>query len=371
MRSGISVLVILWRRGLYGAVLLLLGLVLVACAGSSDPFGKSGPTTTVPPKGKTPPPIILQSMTGIPPQLARQFKTTLAVSAGQHDIGLVEGDLPGGTYKLAGVFNATPDAGGARIGFQWTLRDTAGVVSDQFGGDEPVPGASGADPWSAVTPAVLQRMADQTAQSLAIKLAARGFATRVSALVTPPTETFAMAGPGASTDIDYETLNGPGAVDPALVQEMPADVAATPPQDMAAAVTDGSTNDGVEADAAPGTVIKAVAVIPVKGAPGSGNDELTRAMRQTLAAAGWPVLTSPRADALTISGAVKLAGPQGATQTVSVSWVVSHPGGATLGDIKQSNDVPAGSLQQGFGAAATAVAEAAATGIFDLIRKYR
>jgi hypothetical protein len=371
MRSGQSVLLILWRRALHAVALVVLGLALVACTGVSDPFGKSGPTTTVPPKGKTPPAIILVSMTGIPPQLARDLKTTLAVSAGQHDIGLVEGDLPGGTYKLAGVFSAMPDSGGARISFQWTLRDTAGVVSDQFGGDEPVPGASGADPWSSVTPDVLQRIADQSAQALAIKLAAHGFATRVSTLVTPPTETFAMAGPGASTDIDYETLNGPGAIDPASVKEMPADVAAPPPEEVASAAPDTTAKVGAEPDSGSKTVIKAVAVIPVKGAPGPGNEELTRAMRQTLAAAGWPVLTKPRADALTISGAVKLAAAQGATQTVNVSWVVSHPGGSTLGDIKQSNDVPAGSLDQGFGEAAPAVAEAAATGIFDLIRKYR
>jgi hypothetical protein len=51
--------------------------------------------------------------------------------------------------------------------------------------------------------------------------------------------------------------------------------------------------------------------------------------------------------------------------------VISHPEGTTLGDIKQSNAVPAGALDQGFGEAAVMVAEAAATGIFDLIKRYR
>ena len=37
------------------------------------------------------------------------------------------------------------------------------------------------------------------------------------------------------------------------------------------------------------------------------------------------------------------------------------PTGKVLGDVKQANDVPAGSLDEGWGGAATAVAEAAAT----------
>ena len=94
-------------------------------------------------------------------------------------------------------------------------------------------------------------------------------------------------------------------------------------------------------------------------------------MRETLAKAGWPVLKAPRKDALTVAGRVELADPSGTSQQVKVNWVVSHPEGTTLGDIKQANAVPPGSLDQGFGEAALMVAEAAATGIFDLIKRYR
>ena len=342
-----------WRRGLRLAVLALLGLMLVACGGGSEPFGKDGAGTT--PKGKTPPPVSIQSLTGLPPDMAHNFKTALAVSAGQHDIGIVEGDLQTGSYGLEGIFQVTPDAGGSRVGFQWILRDNNGVLVDQSSGEELAAATGGADPWSAVTPAVLQRIADKTAQNLALKFASLGFATRVSALVAPPAETFALAGPGAANDIDLETLNGPGYVDPATVEQ-----AASLPESQPAL-----------ADMAGKTVIKAVAVIPVRGSPGPGNEELAKAMRQTLAAAGWPVISGPRQDALTIAGIVDVAEAKGPTQTVRLRWEVSDPVGAKLGDVKQANDVPAGSLDQGWGANATAVAEAAATGIFDLIRKYR
>lgn len=359
-----------WQRGLVMALLGLVAFVLAACSGGSDPFGKDAPTTA-PPKGKTPPAIIVRSIGGMPGDLARQLKVALAVSAGQHDIGIVEGDLPGGTFTLEGVFSPQPGS----VSYQWTLRDTKGYVVDQPSG-QATAAAGGADPWSGVDSKVLQQIADDTANFLAQKLAAMGYATRLSSLVTPPTETFAMAGPGASQEIDYETLNGPGAIDPASLVA-PADmlpdepVAEVTPEEPTAQVAEAPSSEPQAKDGPAKPVIKAVAVVPVTGAPGRGNAELTKAMRDTLTAAGWPVLAAPRADALTIAGRVKLAPGEGGNQTVKVSWVVSHPQGSELGDIRQSNAVPAGSLDAGFGAAAVAVAEAAATGIFDLIKTYR
>ena len=70
------------------------------------------------------------------------------------------------------------------------------------------------------------------------------------------------------------------------------------------------------------------------------------------------------------SGASRLQ-TKGEGQTVSVRWEVKSPDGKTLGDVKQANDVPLGSLDQGWGPAASAVAEAAATGIFDIVKRYR
>ena len=66
-----------------------------------------------------------------------------------------------------------------------------------------------------------------------------------------------------------------------------------------------------------------------------------------------------------------LSKPKGTSQKVALSWVVETPQGKSLGDVKQANSVPTGSLDQGWGEAATVVAEAAAGGIFDIIKKYR
>jgi hypothetical protein len=144
-------------------------------------------------------------------------------------------------------------------------------------------------------------------------------------------------------------------------EQPPAAEAASPPKSAPKA----------EGKAKPGQrEIRAVAVVPVKGSPGGGDAELTAAMRKTLSAAGWPVVSKPQADALTIVGRVKVAA-KGKSQTVSLRWEVQSPDGKTLGDVKQSNEVPAGALDQGWGPAALAVAEAAASGIFDIVTRYR
>jgi hypothetical protein len=176
-----------------------------------------------------------------------------------------------------------------------------------------------------------------------------------STLVRPPWEALVKAGPGAENDIDLETLNGPAKV--AEVQDLP--VAEALPQEPAPVKPAPKPGD---------TVIKAVAVLPVTG---SGGVELTAAMRKVLKDAGWPVLSQPRPDALTIQGRVTLDAPQNGQQVVHLVWVVTTPKSANLGDVKQNNPVPAGSLDKGWGENAGFAAQAAATGIFKLIEKFR
>lgn len=345
----------LWRRGLAALLLVILGLVLAACAGGIRPFGKDDGTSG--PTGKTVPPIVLRTMEGLPADRAQAFRDALSIAAGQRDMAIVEGSFQSGELILNGRFTAAAEAGGVRVDYHWTLTDPAGATLHDFTGEEMASGTAGSDPWSAVTPAVLQRIAEATSLNLAARLAQLGYATRTAARDLPPAEYFAAAGPDAYKDIDFETLNGPGAVEAAAA------VADEPPP---------PPDETVAAEAQPKrTAITAVAVIAVKGSPGKGDAELTAAMRQTLAKAGWPVLAAPRADALTIAGKVQLEKPQGALQRVALHWTVSSPDGRSLGDIKQANSVPAGSLDRGWGENAMPVAEAAATGIFDLIKTYR
>ena len=173
------------------------------------------------------------------------------------------------------------------------------------------------------------------------------------ALVRPPWEAYVKAGPGAENDIDLETLNGPQA----------AAIAPTPPPVLPKAQ---------KTAAKPGSVqIKAVAVLSVTGGDAVGDKELTLAMRKVLTGAGWPVLTAKRVDALTIQGTLTVDPAQNGQQLVHLVWLVLTPAGKSLGDVKQNNAVPEGSLKAGWGPNAGYATQAAADGIFKLIEKFR
>jgi len=396
-----------WMAALLAAVFAVL---LTACSAGSI-LTDSGPSPKTNPKGKTVPPVAYQQIAGIPPDKLTVFKQSLATAGGQHDIGFVEGNLGTGMFSLGGSIRAIPGNAGVRVVYEWQFRDADGVLIDTLTGEDNAGVYSGPDPWGAVTPDVLDRVARRTADLMAQRLSAMGYAARLSSLTSPPAELFARAGPSAGRQIDFETVHGPGlaelgttplanaepwvaAVSPipgeqlmpkVLVSDdglaaappatddtgMPA-MAAAEPAEPATAAKPVKQATAVPATAKPGQqAIRAVAVVPVRGSPGPGDGQLTSAMRRTLSEAGWPVVSKPQADALTIEGRVKLSAKDAGTQTVSLRWVVKTPDGKVLGDVKQANDVPTGSLDEGWGGAATAVTEAAASGIFDVVKRYR
>lgn len=180
-------------------------------------------------------------------------------------------------------------------------------------------------------------------------------------LVAPPWETMVKAGPGAVNDLDLETLQGP--------QQQAAiagDATAEPPLQQS---DEPKAEEPTAKKAA--VAIKAVVVGEVTGSPATGNKQLADAMRDTLKKAGWPVRPKKAADTLVITGKVRIGQPRGPVQTVSLAWEVLDPAGKSLGLVSQTNDVPSGSLDAGWGENATAAVEAAATGIFALIDKLR
>ncbi len=183
--------------------------------------------------------------------------------------------------------------------------------------------------------------------------------------VHPPWDALVQATPGAENELDLETLNGPQqvAVTPSPVVEPQALPEIAAPPQVAVEQKPPPAKDAV--------TIRYVAVPMVKGANGSGNAELTGAMRQVLADAGWPVLEKPQADAILIIGRVAMAKPVGESQLVKLTWIAQTPLGKKLGEIAQENAVPAGSLDNLWGENAGYAAEAAAEGIFKLIQQFR
>jgi hypothetical protein len=334
-------------------VLLALAVALAGCAGSSQPFSKSQAPT-----GKTPPPISITAMTGLPADKAEILFQSLAASAGKRDIAIVKGQFEG-NFLMAGEFQALPGAAGVTVAYRWSVTDAKGQVIHTIEGSEPGRPAAG-DPWEGVDPDLLRRIAAFTAENLSSRLAQLGYATQAAGL-PPPVGMLAEAGPDAEKDIDLETLYGPLTASLAPVADLPQPAADEVTKAPAVAAAEKPDPNRLE--------IRAVAVTRVTGAPGKGNRELLAAMRRTLGAAGWPVLEAPREDAITIRGEVALAPAVTRSQKVVLKWVIAMPDGRVLGTVDQANEVPAGSLDQGWGKTAELVAGAAAEGIFEVVRK--
>ncbi len=378
-------------------MLAALVILLASCSGTSV-LTDTAPTE---PRGKTVPPVAISQVTGLPPSKLADMKAAMAVAGGQRDIGIVEGNFQSGAFTLTGQFRTFAESSGVRVVYQWQLRDAEGVLVQTIDGEDNAGVPTGSDPWAAVSPSVIERIARSSIESMAAKLAQLGYATRLSRLHVPPAEYFAMASPDAHREVDFETLNGPGVAmadldaetaPPEVPEASTAFVEPIPGEGEMAKAVAALSADGREAAAPPdetevagvskppkpaaktkdaGTQIRAVAVMPVKGSPGGGDAELTAAMRKTLSAAGWPVVTKRQPDALTIVGRVKIDDKTSAQQSVSVRWEVQSPDGKTLGDVKQANSVPRGTLDAGWGMAAFAVAEAAASGIFDIVNRFQ
>jgi len=348
---------------------IVLMAFVSACAGGVQPFSKSNA-----PSGKTPPAITVTAMNGLPADKAQLLFDNLAAAAGKRDIAIVRGTFQGG-YFMVGEFQALPAASSTQVTYRWSVYNAKKqIIHTIANADNGRIG--GADPWAGVDPDLLRRIAGYTAESLATRLQSLGYATRLSGL--PPPVTLAKAGPGAEKQIDYETMYGPGAVGPtdvALLTTPPVQAGFAQSYQAVAGHT-GSVPQAVPAKqqtaikpAKSGKEITAVAMTKVSGAPGQGNRDLLLAMRKVMKGAGWPVLTRPRKDALTVTGKVKLDKARGAQQKVALAWTVRTPDGKVLGTIRQANNVPAGSLNQTWGKAATYVSQAAAEGIFKLVNK--
>ncbi len=365
-----------WLRALASlCVLFAIAVMLAACAGSNQPFSKSR-GSLMSPAGKTPPPISITAMNGLPADKAEILFQSLAASAGKRDIAIVKGHIAG-NFLMSGDFQAIPGPTGVVVAYRWMLNNQKGQVIHTIQAQEtgrPVTG----DPWQGVDPDVMRRIAAFTAENLSSRLSQLGYATQAAGL-PPPSNTLAMAGPDAEKDVDYETLYGPNAatVMAAMGESAPVNTASLdnstsppPPPSSPQQAPVASAKVPAAASKAPAAhQIRAVAVTRVSGSPGKGNSELLAAMRRTLAEAGWPVLTRGRKDALTIHGEVALAAPASRSQKVTLNWIVAMPDGKVLGTVAQANQVPAGSLDKGWGQTADLAAQAASQGIFAVVKK--
>jgi hypothetical protein len=110
-----------------------------------------------------------------------------------------------------------------------------------------------------------------------------------------------------------------------------------------------------------------VVVKDVIGAPGDGNQSLTRQMRSALPQMGEVVQDTQEGSDFGVQGEVHMAQGAGPTTRVEIQWIVTDQKGQEQGRIVQLNEVPRGTLSNYWGDVAAVVAHEAAGGVRDVI----
>ncbi len=299
---------------------VVLGAGLGGCETSSNLFGQSddSSTTAVAQAPVAPVPtyrsrVAIAPVIGAPDGVARQLSQQLAMALEAKQIGVTK---PGeaSDFTVRGYVVAAKEKTSTKVSYIWDINDAAGKRVNRVTGEEAAASGADKDPWQAVTPQIVQSIADRTATSLASALPA---------------------------------TTGSGAV-------------ASAPQ--AAPRSSATTTASIPQS---GATLQAV-VPSVTGAPGDGAQSLAAAMQRELTRSGIQ-LGAAGTTAYRVEGKVQLGQGKDGKQPIQIEWQVKDPRGNKLGTVSQKNDIPQGSLDGAWGQTAEVAAAAAAQGVIKLL----
>jgi len=116
-----------------------------------------------------------------------------------------------------------------------------------------------------------------------------------------------------------------------------------------------------------------VSIGEVTGVPGDGGRALARALEFNLRRADVLLADTPEKATHVIVAAVTIAPPRGTppnlTRNVDVRWIVRRADRQEVGQVRQTNDVPAGQIDRNWSEIAYAVADAAVEGLTNLLTR--
>ncbi len=337
------------------ATFMVLGLA--GCeSGGNILNGNAGPqaTLTPPPAGGTPADstalakLSIEPIIGAPENVARDLQGALSSSLDRNKISVASGPGGGGELSVRGYIVAAREKTGSKVSYIWDVTDQAGKRVHRVTGEEFAAG-TGKDPWSAVTPQVVQSIADKTASQIASWLPG-GSNTPVASNTAP------LNSPSEPQKVASAAM--PPASAPAATAPAPTNVAAASP--AATAPASGPTTGSI---AGPVTTL----VPAVTGAPGDGSASLTAAIQRELTKNGIALTSAPSQSTYKVEGKVAMGQGKDGKQPIKIDWTVHDPKGNKLGTVTQNNDVPQGSLDGAWGKTADAAAAAAAQGILKLL----
>ncbi|MEZ5816592.1 MAG: hypothetical protein R3D44_05885 [Hyphomicrobiaceae bacterium] len=329
--------------------LVIAGFGLAGCETASTVLGGSQVASeTVAPKPAAEPAkpqmvarIALAPIIGAPDRIGQQLRSQVVQSAERNKIGILADRDASADFSMRGYLVAARDRGGIKVSYIWDVTDPSGKRVNRVTGEENVAGAGAAkDPWSAVTPAVTQTIADKVASSLGAWAPSQPKATPVASAAPSPGSRPGAAGAGAST-----------------LPRAASAVAAAPPPAAPASATTATTTAALPAGGG----------LPVvTGAPGDGNTSLASALNRELVRQGMPV-ERQTGRPYRVEGQVTLGAVKDGRQPIQIDWRVKDAQGNAVGTVTQKNAIPPGSLDGSWGQTADAAAAAAAQGILKLL----
>ncbi len=237
-------------------------------------------------------------------------------------------------YTLRGYVVSSLEKKGtkSKVSYIWDVTDASGKGVHRVSGEETVSSGKSKDPWTAVTPVLVQSIASKTVTSVTAWMPGGGRATPVAPVPEQPAA-WCRRRPRAP----------PAAPTLRRRQSKP--------------IVTGSTGGGS---------VKAL-VPTVTGAPGDGSSTLRAALQRELTRSGVALTEAQSPDTYIVEGKVAMGAGKDGKQPITIDWSVTDPSGKKLGTVSQKNEVPQGSLDGSWGKTADAAAAAAAQGIVKLL----
>ncbi len=321
---------------------VFLGFALAGCSTTGPslfPGGETAQKEGAPAASTSSTKIAIAPIIGAPEKIATQLQAKLTGAMQSRNIAIASG--PGANYTLRGYVVSAREKSGTKVSYIWDVTDTTGKKVNRISGEEVAAAGSGKDPWASVSPALMGKISDKVATSLATWLPTQTASA-------PAIAGAAQAAPAAANQLAKNT---------AAAAKKPIQQARAPAGQAVAGTTTGSIGSG-----------DINAIIPsVTGAPGDGSVSLTKAIRNELSRSGVALGTSPTPQSYRVEGRVALKQAVAGKQEIKIDWDVKDPKGKTLGTVSQKNNIPAGSLDGAWGKTANAAAAAAAQGILKLL----
>ena len=327
-----------------------LALGLGGCETGSNVFGSSGGATPavadqslLPADGQIAK-IAVAPLLGPPETVNKMFLSQLGGAIEKQRITVAKAPTDKSEYTLRGYVVSANEKGKTKVSYIWDLTDRTGKQVNRISGEELVAAGTGKDPWSGVTPQVVDLISNKTASSIAAWLPSQSQSSAAVATTTAPATPLAAASgaPAGGANLQSSpTLGTPVA-------------AATP-------VSTGPTTGSIGREGI-------TTMVPsVTGAPGDGGNSLTTALQNELRKNGVALGNTPGAQTYKVEGKVAVGQGKDGKQPISIDWNVVDPSGKKIGTVSQKNEIPQGSVDGAWGQTATAAAEAAAKGIIKLL----